>query len=494
MKSPLTTSLRKQTPMKIRRLHMSFKKTNTYLHMKIKLVAIALFITISTFAQTTKDSIVISGHLKNNTRFAKVVVNKFGVGTFAIAAVPIKNEKFSITAPATIEAGVYRFQYSQSSLTEYIDIIVDGKEKNITFELDVLQPIENRIPVFTASELNKKWYSYQKESNLQLQKIELLNGVLAQYPNPKEKIVTQIEKAVAKEKKAFKEYFKQFCQENQNNWAGAMVQNKPYYFTNPKEDFRLQDFERREHYWDNVNTNDPTLINSPLYTDKILQYMQYYMNPEMQFSEDEMNAGFKKSVDTIMVKFSGNEETKKFAIKYLQLGFKEVGNEGVLQYIDEKYATVLAQCNDDNLDKAAFEKRMEGYAAMKIGNQAPDIQFKVESEKWKVKSLYEIEAEQTLVVFWASWCPHCMQEMPKLNEWAKEHPNTKVVAISLDDDTNAYKNAIQAYPNMVHTCDFKKWESKPIQEYYIVATPTFIMLDKDKKIVGKYVNINQIEE
>ena len=113
MKSPLTTSLRKQTPMKIRRLHMSFKKTNTYLHMKIKLVAIALFITISTFAQTTKDSIVISGHLKNNTRFAKVVVKKFGVGTFDIAAVPIKNEKFSITAPATIDAGVYRFQYSQ---------------------------------------------------------------------------------------------------------------------------------------------------------------------------------------------------------------------------------------------------------------------------------------------------------------------------------------------------------------------------------------------
>ncbi|MCF2218774.1 AhpC/TSA family protein [Chryseobacterium sp. PS-8] len=462
--------------------------------MKIKLVAIALFITISTFAQTTKDSIVISGHLKNNTRFAKVVVQKFGVGSFAIAAVPIKDGKFSITAPANLESGVYRFQYSQSSLTDYIDLIIDGKEKNITFELDVLQPKESRIPVFTASELNKKWYSYQKESNLQLQKIELLNGVLAQYPNPKDKIVTQIEKAAAKEIKDFNKNFKQFCQENQNNWAGAMVQNKPYYFTSPKEDYRLQNFERRAHYWDNVNTNDPKLINSPLYTDRILQYIQYYMNPEMQYGEEEMNEGFKNSVDTIMQKFGTNEETKKFAIKYLQLGFKEIGNESVLQYIDEKYASVLAQCNDANLDKAAFEKRMEGYAAMKIGNQAPDIELKMESEKWKVKSLYEIKTEQTIVVFWASWCLHCMEEMPKLNEWAKQHPNTTVLAISLDEDATAYKNAIRNYPNMVHSCDFKKWESKPIQEYYIVATPTFIMLDKDKKIVGKYVNINQIVE
>ena len=110
--------------------------------MKIKLVAIALFITVTTFAQTTQDSIVISGHLKNNTRFAKVVVQKFGVGSFAIAAVPITNEKFSITAHATIEAGVYRFQYSQSSLTDYIDIIIDRKEKNITFELDILHTYE----------------------------------------------------------------------------------------------------------------------------------------------------------------------------------------------------------------------------------------------------------------------------------------------------------------------------------------------------------------
>lgn len=451
------------------------------------------------FAQVPQDSIHITGQLLHNTRFAKVVVNKFGVGTFAIAAVPIKNGKFSITAPATIEAGVYRFQYSQSSLSDYIDLIIDGKEKNIAFELDVLQPIENRIPIFTASEVNKKWYSYQKESNLQLQKIELLNGVLAQYPNPKDKIVTQIEKAVAKEKKYFKVYFKQFCQENQNNWAGAMVQNNPYYFTNPREDWRLQDFERREHYWDNVNTNDPTLINAPLYTDKILQYMQYYMNPEMQFSEDEMNAGFKKSVDTIMAKFSGNEETKKFAIQYLQLGFKEIGNEGVLQYIDEKYANVLAQCNDANLDKAAFEKRMEGYAAIKIGNQAPDIQWKVESGKLEsgkleVKSLYEIEAEQTIVVFWASWCPHCMQEMPKLNEWAKEHPNTTVLAISLDEDKTAYTDAIKNFANLTHTCDYKKWQGKAATDYYIVGTPTFILLDKNKKIVGKYVNINQIVE
>ena len=462
--------------------------------MKIKLVAIALFITATTFAQTTQDSIVISGHLKNNTRFAKVVVQKFGVGSFAIAAVPITNEKFSITAPATIDAGVYRFQYTQSSLTDYIDIIVDGKEKNIAFELDVLQVAENKTPVFMASEVNKKWYNYQKESNLQLQKIELLNGVLAQYPNPNEKIIKQIEKAVAQEKKSFKVFFQNFCTENQNNWAGAMVQNKPYYFTNPKEDFRLQDFERREHYWDNVNTNDAKLINSPLYTDKILQYMQYYMNPEMQFSEDEMNAGFKKSVDTIMQKFGTNEETKKFAIQYLQLGFKEVGNEGILQYIDETYAAVLAQCNDANLDKVAFEKRMEGYAAMKVGNQAPNIELKVNSPSASAVGLYDIVSEQTLVVFWASWCPHCMQEMPKLNEWAKEHPNTKVIAISLDDDETAYTEAIKNFANLTHTCDYKKWQGKAATDYYIAGTPTFILLDNNKKIVGKFSSFEQLKK
>ena len=117
-------------------------------------VFFTFYFLLSTFNSFAQDSIRISGELQNNTRFAKVVVKKFNIGSFDIAAVPIKDGKFQIAAPTNLEAGVYRFQYSQSSLSEYVDIILDGKEKEIHFSLDLNEPKETRKPVFTKSEQN----------------------------------------------------------------------------------------------------------------------------------------------------------------------------------------------------------------------------------------------------------------------------------------------------------------------------------------------------
>lgn len=444
-----------------------------------KIIPITLYFILLTFYCTAQDSIRISGQFLHNTRFAKVVVSKFGVGSFPIAAVPIQEEKFSLSAPGDIEPGVYRFQYSQTT-NDYIDIILDGKEKEISFSIDVLG--ENKVPVFIQSKENQLWYSYQFQSQTQLRKIEVLNQFIALYPNGSDKIVAKTTKALALEKENYTTQNNLFLKNNSNTWSALMVQNMSYYFTNPKDDWRIQNYEKQEHFWDNINTTNPQLINTPLYTELILNYLKYYMNPEMKFSEEEMNQGLKKCVNTIMQKFSGNEKTPKFALQYMQLGFKEIGNEEVLQYLDQNFQELAAQCQDDR-GKAAFDKRMEGYAAMKEGMLTPNIVF--ESSNYKEKSLYEIDATKILVVFWASWCPHCMEEIPKVNTWAKAHPETRVVAISLDDNKAAYEKAIQELPNLMHHTDLKKWNGKAVKEYYVYGTPTFVLLDHNKNIIKK---------
>jgi thiol-disulfide isomerase/thioredoxin len=445
-------------------------------------------LTLNTLFSYSQDSIRISGQLLNNTRFAKVLINKFNVGSFTIAAVDIKNDgAFTITAPKNTEPGVYRFQYSQTSADEYIDVILNGSENEVSFTLDINEAKETRKPIFTKSNENINWYQYQKEREVTLQKTQAMQQLVALYPVKTDPIVQQVQDVIKQEKSNYYNQEKLFLKQNAQTWAGKMVINKPYYFTNPKDDWRLQAYEVKERYWDNISTNNPALINTPLYTEHILAYLKYYMNPDMKFSEEEMNEGFIKSVEIIIQKFSGSDATKKFAIRYLQMGFKELGNEKVLQYIDEQYKETLEQCQDET-DKAAFDKRVQGYATIKVGNKAPDITFTTLDF-----NLHAIAAERTIVVFWASWCPHCMEELPKLNEWALANPLTKVVAISLDDDKTAYETAIQKFPAFIHDCDFKKWDGKAVIDYYIYGTPTFIVLDKDKKILGKYTSVTQLK-
>lgn len=441
--------------------------------MKKTLTFLALLVFLQSYAQ---DSIAIKGELKNNSRFAKVVVSKFGVGSFPIAAVPIQEDKFSLSAPVDIEPGIYRFQYSQTS-NDYVDLIINGKEKEIEFSIDLLS-IENKSPQFTKSIENKIWYDYLAQSQKQLQKIELLNQFLGAYPSVTDKIVVQGSQALAVEKENYAKQKNLFLSQNADSWAALLVKNRPYYFTNAKEDWRIQNFEKQQHFWDQITTTNPRLINTPLYTELILDYLTYYMNPEMKFSEEEVNEGFKKSVDTIMTKFSGNKETEKFALKYLQLGFKEIDKSEVLQYIDQKYQALAVQFQDND-EKLAFENRMASYESMKEGKVAPNIEFEDKT------SMYDIKSEKTLIVFWASWCPHCTEEMPKVNEWVKDHPDTKVIAISLDDNKAEYDLAIKQLPNLSHHTDLKRWEGKAASDYFVYGTPTFILLDEDKKILKK---------
>ena len=446
-----------------------------------------LYFLLSTFYSHAQDSIRISGQLKNNTRYAKVVVQKFDVGIFDIAAIAIDKETgfFSTSAPSDIEQGVYRFRYSQSS-QEFVDVIINGTEKAIHFTLDMDKELQDRTPVFQQSLANQQWYEWLRYEQKALLEIALIEQLLTSWPSEHDKMYAYIQKNRQKRISLFNKKRNAFIANHKNDyWAVAMVQNKPHFFANPREDWRLQDFDKRNHFWNGIETTNPKLINTHLYTDLILQYMMYYMNPEMHFSEEEMTKGFIKSVDTIMQRFGAQETTRDFALRYLQKGFTEIGMEEVLQYIDLNYA--VEQCTDEEDD---LKKRLAAYEALKPGSPAPNVTLT--DGQGKAFTLLDLPQEQIVLVFWASWCPHCMDEMPKLNEWAKSNPETLVLAISLDEDFSAFQNAIKDFSEMLHYCDLQKWNGEIVKSYYVAATPTFILLDKEKKIVGIFSSLIQL--
>jgi thiol-disulfide isomerase/thioredoxin len=125
-----------------------------------------------------------------------------------------------------------------------------------------------------------------------------------------------------------------------------------------------------------------------------------------------------------------------------------------------------------------------------VGNAVPNFALNMVNNK--AASLYKLKAEKTIMVFWSSTCPHCLEEMPKLNTWAASQKNTKVIAVSLDTDKAIHEETIKKFPVLLHTCDYKGWNTEAATKYYIAATPTFIVLDKDKKILGKYSSVEQV--
>ncbi len=68
----------------------------------------------------------------------------------------------------------------------------------------------------------------------------------------------------------------------------------------------------------------------------------------------------------------------------------------------------------------------------KIGaTPLPDIQ--VYTEEWKPVSPREPEQSLIILHFWATWCPPCVEELPKLDAFAGRNPSgLRLLAVSLD--------------------------------------------------------------
>lgn len=68
-----------------------------------------------------------------------------------------------------------------------------------------------------------------------------------------------------------------------------------------------------------------------------------------------------------------------------------------------------------------------------VGRYAPD--FSLENTNGKELSLSDYEGKTVMIVFWATWCHYCEQEIPTLNAIYKKYKNQDfvILAINLGD-------------------------------------------------------------
>jgi len=74
------------------------------------------------------------------------------------------------------------------------------------------------------------------------------------------------------------------------------------------------------------------------------------------------------------------------------------------------------------------------------GKLAPD--FTVSDGKTTIH-LANYHGQVVLLNFWATWCPPCVQEMPALIQLHHDRPDLAILAVSIDEDEDAYTRYIQ---------------------------------------------------
>lgn len=139
-------------------------------------------------------------------------------------------------------------------------------------------------------------------------------------------------------------------------------------------------------------------------------------------------------------------------------------------------------------------ERVNVYERLAIGQKAPEISWTKDNKTYKLSELNS--AENYIVVFWSSGCSHCLMEMPKLKTFvnSKEKGMLKVIAIGLEDERESWANESSFYPEFIHILGLDKWDNEIGNLYDVSSTPTFFVLDKDKRIIAKPYGVKELKE
>ncbi len=382
------------------------------------------------------------------------------------------------------DPGLFRIIFGND---KFLDIIVN----NESFSFNTTYSYPKDDVKFSVSKENSIFYDYLNKRNENQFKLELLTPLVAQYPQNEEFY-----------KEAEKEYIQ--LQDNMKNYTNSVIENNPdllvskfIHYDKPHQidlsvPFSEQDEYLKKHYFDDLNFDDPVLLNLNVLPGKIIGYLSLYRDPSLaKVLQEEL---FRQAVDSILHKTMNNEEIYYFSLQYLIDGFQMYGFDNLVDHIGKTYTLDKTCVNEER--KSELEKRMDNIRKLSAGNNAPDIKIINTNEHSSPQWLSQIDSDYKLVLFWSSWCPHCKSIIPGLRDYYNQVPREKFEIISISVDTSAtgyQKVSDELSIPWISFADFKGWNTQAAIDYSIYATPMMILVDKDLKIIYKPSGIAELK-
>lgn len=393
--------------------------------------------------------------------------------------------------------GMYLLLFSPSN---YFDMLI-GDNQNFSIKTDTLNILENIS--FEGSPENTAFLDFQKFMTAQNQKSKKVREAYEKEPDKesvKEKY-TKIYDDMDKEVRAYianldtqypKSALATFTKFTLSPVIPDFQKEVP---ANTKDrDMEIQKrqyYYNKAHYWDYTNLADSTLIRTPIFKGKLDEYFDkmILMHPDTVYKE---------SVN-IIEKSRKSKAMFRYLVSYCfnySLESKIMGMDAAFVKLAQKYY-VSGQADwvdKENLEKIKREVILTQYNL--IGMKAQELKLPTMEGGWV--SLNETKAPFTLLLFWESDCGHCKKQVPlvktELLDKFKPH-GFKVFAVHTQSEKDKWEKFVAEHDlfDFINCWDPHNQTNFRVY-YHIESTPVMFLLDKDKKIIAKKLDIEQLAD
>lgn len=131
-----------------------------------------------------------------------------------------------------------------------------------------------------------------------------------------------------------------------------------------------------------------------------------------------------------------------------------------------------------------------------IGKVIPSIEVKTKTKH--TINIGKTDAKYTVLVYWATWMPEqydFADDFAVLTEDYSSDKNLNIIAISLDAEIYKWEDFIKNDTTYCeHSCDGKVWDSEPVKKLGITTIPTFVIADKNHKIIARGNTLKELDK
>lgn len=374
---------------------------------------------------------------------------------------------FELKLPKNSKIGSYRITYAKG----FVDFVFNNED--VEMEFNPRYPEQSII--FGKSLENKTYQEYLDAQELVQTKIDSLQ--MDYFKNPTEELKENFKKEVAKlidiqniyEKKTEEMYVNTFIKASK--------------IDNPKQPLDDQNVYRNDvikTFFDNVDFNNQTLINSPFLINKVSDYVFFLNTADTQSLQQKL---YKKSIKNVIDK-ANTTDLKKIFSQYLISVFTDRKNSEIVDWLFMNYYDKLPRSHRSE----DFRRKKLESLKVSVGRFAPDFSWEENGKKLKLSTLDD--GKKYLLIFWSTQCSHCVKEIPEIYEFMKDKKDVSVIAFAIEEndlDFNSWKNnRLYKWHNVLgmNPKGGNKFENKTVRDYLIDSTPTYFVLDENKKIIA----------
>jgi len=457
---------------------------------KFSLTLTLLLLPLAIFAGNDGYQVKFKIHgLKDTTC---LVANYYGNGTYVTDTLVVDGKGQALfTAPTEQPRGVYILVISDKV---YFDFVLNNDLK-FTMETDMGDPVGQMK--ISGSLDNEEFYAYMRYNQEKFKHIQELQQQLKAIGENDDSTMVINEQIVELNNEII-EYKLNIARERPLSFLAMLINamKEPVIteiptLSNGRKDSTYAYRYYKEHYWDDMNLADSRLIRTPVFHTKLKKYFD-------QVVVQHPDSIVKEAV-ILIEKARPDPEMFKYIVWFITyhyenseiMGFDKVFVDIVDRYYVTGDATWISGAVLENILKKANRIR-----PLLLGSLAPNMIMMDTSEQ--LVSLYNIRAFITILLFWDPDCGHCEKEIPHLKElYDKDKENYELEIFAVCSDTSMAKmkqHVVKKKMTWVNVNGPRTLTGNYHELYDIQTTPVIYILDRDKHILAKRLQSDQVEK